>query len=124
MLKPTKFSYDKSNSIEVEKGYVVDNYISEKESVGYSIVRTHLDGNHPYMKNIKSNRTYYLITGDASFYFENEIINIFAGEMITIPKDTKYAFIGKFDAILVDCPAFNPADDVIYDETINEEDKK
>ena len=31
-----------------------------------------------------------------------------------ILKNTKYAFQGKFDAILVNFPAFNPQDDIIY----------
>lgn len=86
--------------------------------MGYSIVRTHLDGKHPFMKNIKSNRTYYLINGYASFAFENEEITIKEGEMLVILKDTKYAFSGKFDAILVDSPAFDPNDDIIYEDEI------
>lgn len=116
MIKPTKFIYDKQKSIEVEKNYIVDNYLSESDNVGYSIVRTHLNGKHPYMKNVISNRSYYLINGYAKFYFEDEVISLEEGELLTIPKDTKYAFEGKFDAILVDCPAFNPNNDVIYDE--------
>ena len=72
------------------------------------------------MKNIKSNRTYYLINGNAVFYFKNETISIGNGEMITIPCNTKYAFKGKFDAILVDCPAFKVENDIIYDEEIKD----
>ena len=120
MEKPTKFIYDKSKSIEVEKNYIVDNYLSEKDNVGYSIVRTHLDGKHPYMKNIKSNRTYYLLKGNAKFYFEGNTVELIEGEMLTIPADTKYAFKGKFDAMLVDCPAFKPENDVIYNEDIDD----
>jgi len=120
MINPTKFVFDKAKSIEVEKNYIVDNYISEKDNIGYSMVRTHLNGKHPYMKNIKSNRTYYLLNGTAKFYFENNIIEINEGEMLTIPHNTKYAFIGKFDAILVDSPAFNSKDDIIYEEEIEE----
>ncbi len=120
MVKPLKIVFDKSKSIEVEKGYVVDNYLSKQHNMGYSIVRTHLDGKHPFMKNISSNRTYYLLNGYATFIFEKEEVTIKKSEMLTIPKDTKYAFKGKFDAILIDCPAFDPNDDVIYDEELNE----
>lgn len=115
MAKPIKIIFDKSRSIEVEKGYVVDNYLSKENNMGYSMVRTHLNGKHPLMKNKKSNRTYYLITGNATFTFEEETIDIKGGEMLTIPKDTKYSFKGEFDALLVDCPAFDPNDDVIYE---------
>ena len=44
MEKPTKFIYDKDKSIEVEKGYIVDNYIQKEHGLNYSIVRTYLDG--------------------------------------------------------------------------------
>lgn len=115
MNKPIKIVFNPENSIEVEKGYIVDNFLSKDENMGYSIVRTHLNGTHPFMKNIRSNRTYYLLSGNATFIFDDDIIDIKFGEMITIPKDTKYSFKGVFDAILVDCPAFNPNDDVIYD---------
>ncbi len=115
-----KVLYDKNKSIEVEKGYIVDNYISKDDDIGYSVVRTHLDGRHPFMKNTNSNRTYYLINGEASFYINDQIINVSSGEMMIIPKNTKYAFKGKFDAILIDCPAFDVKYDVIYDEEIND----
>lgn len=120
MIGPRKFVFDKNKSIEVEKGYVVDNYISDDDDIGYSMVRTHLDGAHPFMKNVKSNRTYYIIDGFAKFYFEDSNIEISSGEMISIPANTKYAFKGKFDAILVDHPAFRVVDDIIFDEYINE----
>lgn len=123
MTKPIKIIFDKSKSIEVEKGYVVDNYLSKQENMGYSVVRTHLDGKHPFMKNIKSNRTYYLIDGEATFVFDGEKITIQGGEMLVIPKNTKYAFKGKFNAMLVDCLAFDPADDVIYDEELEDVDE-
>jgi len=120
MNKPTKFVYDKEKSIEVEKNYIVDNYLSETDNVGYSMVRTHLNGQHPYMKNIKSNRIYYILKGCGKFYFDDNILELNEGEMLTIPSNTKYAFKGVFDALLVDHPAFNPENDVIYDEYIEE----
>lgn len=121
MVKPIKIVFDKSKSLEVEKGYIVDNFLSKDHDVGYSIVRTHLNGKHPFMKNIKSNRTYYLLDGSAKFIFDTEKIDVQKGEMLSIPKDTKYAFKGKFDAILVDCPAFEPENDVIYNEELDDE---
>jgi len=121
MAKAFKICYDQSKSVEVEKNYIVDNYLSKEDHMGYSVVRTHLDGSHPFMKNVCSNRTYYLINGNATFYLETEKINLAEGEMLVIPKNTKYAFKGKFDAILIDGPAFDVKNDVIYDERIIEE---
>ncbi len=120
MGKALKIIFDAKKSIEVEKNYIVDNFLSEKENMGYSIVRTHLNGKHPYMKNIKSNRTYFLLNGNAQFYIDDEIITLNSGEMLVIPKNTKYAFKGNFDSILVDCPAFNSNNDVIYNEQIED----
>ena len=120
MGKALKIMFDTKKSIEVEKNYTIDNYLSKENNMGYSIVRSHLDGKHPFMKNIKSNRTYFLLKGNAKFYVENEIIDLSEGEMLVIPKNTKYAFKGHFDSILVDCPAFDAKDDIIYEEQIKE----
>ena len=120
MSNAIKITFDKTKSVEVEKNYIVDNFLSKDDNMGYSIVKTHLDGKHSFMKNIKSNRTYFLLKGNGQFYVEDEIINLNEGEMLVIPKNTKYAFKGNFDSILVDCPAFNSDDDIIYNEQIEE----
>ena len=106
--------FNKENSFEVEKNYVIDNYLDKSSNLGYSVVRTHLNGNHPLMKNIISNRTYYIINGNASFNVENEHFELKQGDTLTIPKDTLYKFEGVFDAILISCPAFDEKYDVIY----------
>ena len=120
MGKAIKIIFDAKKSIEVEKNYIIDNFLSKENNIGYSIVRSHLDGKHPFMKNIRSNRTYFLLKGNAQFHVENEIIDLTEGEMLVIPKNTKYAFKGHFDSLLVDCPAFDSADDIIYEEQIKE----
>ncbi len=101
-------------SVQVEDKYIVDNYLDKTMNIGYSMVRTHLDGTHPLMKNVSSNRTYYFLNGKATFVVEGKTIKVSRGESLTIPKDTKYSFGGKFEAILIDCPAFDPKDDIIY----------
>lgn len=102
------------NLVEVEKNYFLESFIDKDIGIGYSVVRTHLNGSHPLMKNIKSNRTYYILEGCGTFFAENKKIVLQKGEMILIPKDTKYRFEGKFDALLIDCPAFSAENDEIY----------
>lgn len=106
--------FDKNNSIEVENGYIVDNYLDKPANMGYSVVRTHLDGKHPLMKNILSNRTYYIIDGNCTFQVEEQTFKLSKGDTLTIPKDTIYKFEGKFDAILISCPAFEERYDIIF----------
>mgnify|MGYP003498920117 CR=1 FL=1 len=106
--------FNKNNSFEVENRYIVDNYLDKSQKLGYSVVRTHLDGKHPLMKNTLSNRTYYIISGTGIFEVEKEIFNVSQGDTLTITKDTLYKFEGKFDAILISCPAFDEKYDVIY----------
>lgn len=106
--------YNKNNSVEVEENYVIDNYLGKDSKMGHSVIRSHLNGKHPLMKNIKSNRTYYFISGSATFNVNGEVINVKAEDVLVIPKNTLYSFEGEFDAILVSCPAFDPKYDVIY----------
>ncbi len=106
--------FDKNKSVEVEKNYIVDNYLDKSSNMGYSMVRTHLDGAHPRMKNTLSNRTYYIIDGNGTFEVDGEIFKLAKGDTLTIPKDTIYKFEGKFDAILISCPAFEEKYDIIF----------
>ena len=106
--------FNKDNSVEVEKNYIIDNYLNKSFDMGYSVVRTHLDGKHPLMKNTISNRTYYIIDGNANFWVEDEKFALTKGDTLTIPKDTKYKFEGRFDSILISCPAFEEKYDIIY----------
>ena len=108
--------YNKDNSVEVEKGYIVDNYLQKSENMGYSVVRTHLDGCHPLMKNTLSNRTYYIIEGFSNFKVDGETFKLKQGDTLTIPRDTLYKFDGKFSAILISCPAFDEKYDIIFRE--------
>ncbi len=103
-------------SIEVEENYCVDNYLEDWSNLGYSVVRTHLKGKHPLMKNTISNRTYYIINGCGLFCVNKKEYKVQAGDMLTIPKNTKYKFEGEFDAILISSPQFNAKYDVIYNE--------
>lgn len=122
MIKPIKISFESSKSVEVEKGYVVDSFLSKEHNRGYSMVRMHLDGRHPFMKNTKSNRTYYILDGSGKFVFDEETFCVESGEMVSIPANTRYAFKGKFDALLADCPAFDSQYDIVYDEQWDEDD--
>ena len=106
--------YDKEKSVEVEEGYVIDNYLTKDMGMGHSLVRSHLNGKHPRMKNVGQNRTYYFINGSGEFVVEGERVKVKEGDVLVIPKNTIYEFEGVFDAILISCPGFDPKDDVIY----------
>ena len=84
--------FNKENSFEVEKNYIIDNYLDKSSNMGYSVVRTHLNGKHPLMKNTLSNRTYYIIEGSGTFSVEDQDYKLSKGDTLTISKDTLYKF--------------------------------
>lgn len=106
--------YDRNNSVEVEENYIIDNYVGKDLKMGHSVIRSHLNGKHPLMKNTKSNRTYYFISGHGKFMINGKTVEVKAEDMLVIPKNTLYSFEGEFDAILISVPAFDPKYDVIY----------
>lgn len=111
--------FDKQNSVQVEDGYVIDNFLTKNHKTSHSLVCSHLNGKHPMMKNTVSDRTYYLTKGYATFYINNKQIKIRENEVIFIPKNTLFSFEGEFDAVLVCVPAFDPKDDVVYNGVFN-----
>ena len=112
-MKTFKISKNDVQSVEVEQKYIIDNYLSDGTDLGFSVVVSHLDGSHPLMKNTLSNRLYYFLKGKGKFFVEDKTFEVEAGDMLVVPKNTFYKFEGKFDAVLISCPAFDPKTDVI-----------
>ncbi len=45
MGKALKIVFDTKKSIEVEENYIIDNYLSKENNIGYLVVRSHLMAN-------------------------------------------------------------------------------
>ncbi len=71
-----------------------------------------IDGDHGKLKCVNEDRVYFIIDGTGKFVIEEKVLEIEANDVVFVPKNTVYNFIGKFKFFLICSPEFNPDDDV------------
>ena len=109
-MPASKIIYRKvSDSVarEVTPNHIVRNFITKDDNPEISVAVSELSGNvHATMSPV-SDRIYYFITADnCKIEFENETIDVEAGSVLFIPKNTDYKMTGNFRAVLINTPAF------------------
>ena len=87
--------------------YSIDNYLTKNMVGNISVAVSHLNGKIDKTKNLESDRIYYFINANAKFEVDNEIVHVNDGDVIFISKNTFYSIEGKFDAVLINTPAFD-----------------
>lgn len=101
--------FTKNNARKFEWGGIEGYAYSSKEdfpnmSCAYIIVT----GKHGKIKNIKSDRTYFVVEGEGEFVVNDKSISVKAGDVVMIPKNIPLDYNGKMKLVLVDSPAFDP----------------
>ena len=78
----------------------------------YDAALIKINGNHGKVKSLRSDRVYFILSGEGIFEIGGKKHAISKGDLIFIPKKTPYNIIGKMEFFLVNSPAFDPKDDV------------
>lgn len=76
-------------------------------------------GRHGKLKNIASDRYYYIISGEGEFDVDGEILGVSNKDVVIIYKNTTYDYWATNDStlelLLIDCPPYSPENDVLLD---------
>lgn len=97
----------------ISKTYQVTNFLTQEHCKNLSVAISEAKNHKEITKNIESNRVYYILRGKLIGKSGNEKFIAEKGDILFIPKSTKYQFQGTFKAILINSPAFNPKDEKI-----------
>ena len=90
----------------------VEGWAYSTDSFPMSCAHISVNGIHGRIKNKKSNRLYFVISGSGEFDANGRKLKVGAGDVVLIAKNTPYNYKGRMKLLLVDSPAFNPNDDV------------
>ncbi len=100
----------------------MDGYSFEIENKNISIdIEDVYKGHDKYCTNKESTHIYYVLDGKGKFKINNELFNVEKGDLIEIPKNTEFIFIGKMKLLLIMTPPFladnniNGIDNDLYD---------
>ncbi|MDD4332646.1 MAG: hypothetical protein PHT51_00865 [Patescibacteria group bacterium] len=71
-----------------------------------------IDGDHGKIKCLNEDRIYYIVEGAGDFFIEEEKFSVKKDDVIFVPMNTVYNFIGRMKIFLVCSPEFKKGDDV------------
>ena len=71
-----------------------------------------IDGDHGRVKCISQDRVYYIVEGSGEFFINEEKFSVNKDDVLFVPMNTPYNFVGKMKIFLVCSPEFKKGDDV------------
>ena len=98
------------------KGWV---YNSKEDFANASAAYIEINGTHGKIKNSLSDRIYYILDGTGKFVIDGKIISVEKTDVIIVPKNTPYDYMGKMKLFLVDCPAYDEKTEVKLEQKDN-----
>lgn len=101
----------------ISETYQIDNFLTERDCKYLSIAVSKAKNHSEITKNIKSDRVYYILRGKLFALKGNKKYIAEKGDILFIPKNTKYQFQGTFEAVLINSPAFDPKNEKIFVKT-------
>ena len=71
-----------------------------------------------YCINVKKISTYYVVEGEGKFIIHDEEYKVKKGDIIEIPKNTEFTYVGKMKLLFISAPAYEHSD--FIDGRLNE----
>lgn len=98
----------------ISKTYKVINFLTKEQSKNLSFAMSEAKNHSEITKNIKSDRIYYVLSRKLILKEGKRKLIAKKGDLVFIPKNTKYYFGGTFKTILINSPAFNTKNEKIF----------
>lgn len=96
----------------ISKTYQVTNFLTKEHCKNLSVAISKARNHKEVTKNIKSDRVYYILTGNLVVSRGGKKFIAKKGDILFIPKNTKYQFQGTFEAVLINSPAFRKENEI------------
>src|SRR3989344_3114868 len=77
-----------------------------------SVAYFEVNGSHGSVKSTLSDRIYYVLAGEGKFIIDGQDFSVLEGEVVIVPKDTFYDYVGEMKLLLVHAPAFDSKSEV------------
>jgi mannose-6-phosphate isomerase-like protein (cupin superfamily) len=100
--------YKKQNAVEFEKkGVKMKVYNTKEQCPNASIVyQETAKGHHEEFYHSKSTFSFYIIEGSGTWYIEDNIYEVEAGDVIIIPPNHRFYYRGTLKQICITSPAW------------------
>ena len=100
-IKPKNIEENDFGSVIVQNLFDVEGY--EK----LSVAKVKVVGEQKLGLDQESDTAYYVLEGEVKFFIDDDIIEVTRGDLIFIPKNTKYKDSGQLTLLAISVPKFN-----------------
>jgi ethanolamine utilization protein EutQ (cupin superfamily) len=97
----------------ISESYRITNFLTKESSENVSVAVSEAKNHSETTRNVRSDRAYYVLEGRLVVSKDGKELSAEPGDVIFIPKNTRYSFSGTFKAVLINSPAFSPQDEKI-----------
>lgn len=115
--KSMKYKHVKPENIEKNDfgSIVVQNLFDDDGYEKLSVAKVKIIGEQKFGLDQESDITYYVLEGEGKFFIEDDEIEVTTGDLIFIPKNTKYKDSGQLTLLAISVPKFNRYKRVRFD---------
>ncbi len=89
----------------ITDAHSADNYLTKETTESISLAINKLDGKLDLLKTVNE-RVFYFISADVEFIIDDEKVHFKDGDVLYLDKNTTYSANGRFEAVVVNSPAF------------------
>jgi len=100
-----KISKNEKITRNITEVHSADNYLTKETTKNVSLAINRLDGKLDLLKTLNE-RVFYFINANVEFIIDGEKVHFEDGDVLYLAKDTNYSANGKFEAVVVNSPAF------------------
>lgn len=93
----------------------VKNLLNIENNNSFSIAKVELTGEQKFGLNKKSDLAYFILDGEGKFFIEDKEVGVKKGDLIFIPKNTKYRDEGSLNLLAISSPRFDREQRVRFD---------
>ena len=109
--------FTEGESYFVDDNTEITDLFEATEDANLDSVICDVNGYHPKtddrkkIYNKRSQKNYYILQGEGKIFVEEETHKVSEGDFVYVPEDTGHALEGKFKALIVTTPPYNPEDE-------------
>lgn len=116
-ISKMKVKHIKSEDIEkLDFGSIhVKNLLDEDSYNKFSIAEVNIVGEQKFGLDKESDTAYYVLSGEGKFFIEDKEFDVKQGDLLFIPKNTKYKDEGNLKLLAISVPKFDRDKRVRFD---------
>ena len=101
-----------SQHYEISNEFKFFEYLSKATSTQFSVLRVTLSGIHSKVKNIVSERIYYVLDGQGEIAVGEENYQVKAGDLVFVKPNEIHGLTGNMEYLVITSPPYTPENEI------------